>query len=80
VNKDPLSHTQSPQWRKSKFKKGFMAIMEDIIEFFVPWHILEKKLCIAVQRTQLWMQENLEIKSQRLKIMKKNTLPARDIT
>jgi len=28
-------------------------------------------MCVAVQRTQLWMQENLEIKSQRQKIMKK---------
>jgi hypothetical protein len=30
-----------------------------------------KKMRVAVQKTQLWIQENLEIKSQRQKTMKK---------
>jgi hypothetical protein len=30
-----------------------------------------KKMCVVVQRTQLWMQEDLEIKSQRQRTMKK---------
>jgi hypothetical protein len=38
---NPFSYTQSLQCKKSKFKKGLMAIMGDIIKFFVPWHILE---------------------------------------
>jgi hypothetical protein len=40
-----------------------------------------KKMCVAVQRTQLWMQRKFGNKITETKNNgKKNTLPARDIT
>jgi hypothetical protein len=66
-----ISIHAKPSMQKGKVQKRFYGNNGRHYQGLCSMTHFRKKMCVAVQRTQLWMQEDLEIKSQRQKTMKK---------